>query len=76
MAEVRILERYCKGCELCVSVCPHGVLAMPDEVDRRGKPIVAVVAGDKCTACIRCATMCPDAAIEVEADETAPVGEG
>jgi 2-oxoglutarate ferredoxin oxidoreductase subunit delta len=71
MARVRILQKFCKSCELCIVACPHGVLAMTEEIGRRGKRVLTVVAEAKCTACLRCATMCPDAAIEVEADEPA-----
>ena len=72
MAKVRILGHLCKMCNLCISVCPHGVLAESGEISRSGRAIVAVVAEEKCTACLRCASMCPDAAIEVEADEPQP----
>ena len=74
MARVRVLEQYCKSCELCVSVCPRGVLAMPDTISRRGTRVVEVVAEDRCTACLRCTAMCPDAAIEIDAGAPASVG--
>ena len=72
MPRVKILERYCKGCELCVSVCPRDVLAMSEGISRSGRHIVTVVAETECTACLRCTSMCPDAAIEVEAEEAEP----
>jgi len=71
MPRVRILEAYCKGCELCVAACPCGVLEMSKEIGHGGLHVVRVVAESQCTACLNCTTMCPDAAIEVEVDEEA-----
>lgn len=65
-AKVRIVRRFCKGCELCVAYCPSGVLAMPDRVDAGGVSVPSVVKPDACKGCMRCVLMCPDAAIEME----------
>jgi len=68
MARVRVLENYCKGCGLCVPVCPKEILYIRDEVDHRGVHVVAVRDETECTACLQCVTMCPDAALEVDED--------
>ena len=41
----------CKGCALCVSACPQGVME-PVQID-------------KCTGCTSCAVVCPDGCITV-----------
>lgn len=64
MPKVRILEEYCKGCELCVSACPRKLLTLSHRVNRRGLRVVAKL-GDECSGCCDCALMCPDAAIEI-----------
>lgn len=56
---VRINEKWCKGCGICTSFCPRGVL----QKGKGGKPFVA--APDKCTACATCQILCPDLAITV-----------
>lgn len=57
----------CKGCGLCVSVCPESVLSLSDtEANLRGYHPAAVLAVDRCIACISCALMCPDMAITFE----------
>jgi len=66
-ARVRILTQYCKGCGLCVSVCPAGVLALADEVNKDGIRVATVRQPAQCKGCGRCYLMCPDAAVEVEA---------
>lgn len=62
---VIIDKERCKGCGLCVSVCPFGVLAITRELNRYGYNVVGVCAPEKCTGCAMCAQMCPDAALEV-----------
>ena len=69
MPIVRILEEYCKGCELCVGVCPKEMLIMSEKVNSRGVRVVEVRREEVCTACMNCAAMCPDAAIEITPSE-------
>lgn len=62
---VEINLAYCKGCEICVQVCPKDVLLMND----RAKAVVGNI--KDCTGCLSCEIYCPDFAIdvqEVEAD--------
>lgn len=56
---VDIAEELCKGCELCVVVCPEHVLAMTTRTNRKGWPVVELV-GPGCTGCTLCADVCPD----------------
>jgi 2-oxoglutarate ferredoxin oxidoreductase subunit delta len=59
-------ENRCKGCELCVSVCPKGVIAIADRFTTRGyRPAALVDPEGLCTGCLLCSTFCPDAAITV-----------
>ena len=56
---VRIEASWCKGCDICVAVCPEKCLVL-DEAD------VAVFARpQRCTGCQLCAWLCPDLAIDV-----------
>ena len=66
MPKVRVLAQYCKGCGLCIPACPKEILALSEEVDHRGIHIAVVREDVECTGCLNCATMCPDAAIEVD----------
>ena len=57
-AVIEINEAWCKGCEICVDMCPHDVLEMKEGV-------VKVKNIDNCTICTICELHCPDFAIVV-----------
>ena len=63
--QVRILTDYCKGCELCVAVCPKGALEMSDELTDLGVRPARPKADAECTGCTLGYQVCPDAAIEI-----------
>ena len=63
--EVRILERYCKGCGLCVEECPLDKLFVPSAPNEDGRRVIEVRESPDCSGCLKCATICPDAAIEI-----------
>lgn len=58
-------SRLCKGCHICIAVCPYGVLRASDEVDNRGFFLPVVVDIDACKVCRLCEMECPDFAISV-----------
>ncbi|MEJ2545630.1 MAG: 4Fe-4S binding protein [Calditrichaceae bacterium] len=60
--EVIINESWCKGCKICVEVCPKNVLEM-DGI------IAKVVDMESCTGCMLCEQLCPDFAIIVDTKE-------
>lgn len=68
MAKGKLVIRAdrCKGCELCVSVCPVKILKLDEvEVNRKGYHPVTIFDEDKCIACASCALVCPDGIINV-----------
>lgn len=67
MAKVSFNEDRCKGCGLCVSVCPKGIVALAkDKINAKGYHPAGVSEQDKCIGCASCALMCPDTVITVE----------
>ena len=55
-----LIERaWCKGCDICVKMCPERCL----ELDEKG--IVRMRAPERCTGCRLCEYLCPDFAIRV-----------
>lgn len=67
MAQVTFREDICKGCGLCIDVCPKHIIQFSERLNTKGYHSATVPDGDmeKCIACTFCAMMCPDVAIEV-----------
>ena len=53
----------CKGCELCIAVCPPAVLFMSSEQNTLGYRFPELAPG--CTGCTACQKICPDYVFEV-----------
>lgn len=70
---IEVSDTYCKGCELCLSACPQGVmeLDMAHLTPKGYHP--AHTFKDGCTGCAICAIVCPDAAITVYREVTKSV---
>jgi len=64
--KIVINTEWCKGCHICVEVCPRQVLEVDANVFLRGFHPVQVVQGENCTVCRQCELLCPDLAIAVE----------
>ena len=57
----------CKGCGLCVHVCPKHTLALDQNVtNAKGYHPSGAVHPESCIACGNCARICPDSVITVE----------
>lgn len=61
-ATLEIFKDWCKGCEICVDVCPKQVFEMKNFV-------AEIVYADACNGCKLCELLCPDFAIAVYAAE-------
>jgi 2-oxoglutarate ferredoxin oxidoreductase subunit delta len=59
----------CKGCGLCVQVCPKNSIVISKQSNKTGY-FPAETDNRNCTGCALCAIICPDAAITVYRDET------
>lgn len=67
MNQVTIHADLCKGCGLCVSVCPKNVIELKhSELNSKGYHPAEPVREKDCIACAMCAVICPDVAIRVE----------
>ena len=63
---VVIDEDRCKGCGLCVTVCPAEILQLAEgRFNAKGYQPVEVTGPEKCTGCAMCATICPDVVFTV-----------
>jgi indolepyruvate ferredoxin oxidoreductase beta subunit len=67
--ELRITPAWCKGCDICVKMCPERCLVLNAE------QIVELARPEACTGCRICEWLCPDFAIEVLRPNAAPVSD-
>ena len=69
MKKVTFKSDLCKGCGLCVSVCPKKIISLDTSVlNKKGYHPAIITDDEKCIACAFCATICPDVVIKVEKD--------
>lgn len=66
---IQINSEACKGCGICISMCPSDVLTFSDEFNSTGFRYPVVKNSDNCTGCGNCMVYCPDFAIVVKNDE-------
>jgi len=55
----------CKACDICVSVCPSGVLGMVYEPTSTLGAMISIDHPESCIGCNECELSCPDFAIYV-----------
>ena len=65
---LEITEAWCKGCDICVKMCPERVLRL------NARQVVELTDPAGCTACRLCEWLCPDFAIRVHAPSPPPAG--
>ncbi len=63
--EICIDDQVCKGCFLCLEVCPNKVLGKGEKRSRGGYPMPQVMDLGKCLGCFLCEWTCPDLALTV-----------
>ncbi|MFX1450167.1 MAG: ferredoxin family protein [Promethearchaeota archaeon] len=58
----------CKGCGLCIEVCPRKILISGEELNSKTQYPPIIVNNGVCTFCKSCELVCPDFAIYVVED--------
>ena len=71
MARVTIDRVYCKGCNICLSVCPKKIFVSSKKRNYYGSSMPDAQNTDACLVCGMCERLCPDGAIDVEREEGA-----
>lgn len=63
--EVHLILERCKGCKLCIELCPQEVLRLSDGLNDKGYhyPQIAPGKESSCVHCEFCAMICPEFAI-------------
>lgn len=67
MVKITIDAERCKGCGLCVRLCPKNIVALSKtRLNSKGYHPAEITDIEACIACASCARTCPDTAIEIE----------
>ncbi|MDD4981424.1 MAG: 4Fe-4S dicluster domain-containing protein [Candidatus Omnitrophota bacterium] len=65
MPKITINRDKCKGCLLCISVCPKKLISVETSLNAKGLSPVKFKDNGECLGCVQCAVICPDCCIEV-----------
>ncbi len=65
MARAVFREERCKGCGLCIEVCPKKILTFASHINASGYHPAICIDQSACIGCAMCARNCPDVVIEV-----------
>ncbi len=62
---IRMNHQWCKGCYICLEVCPKKVFKKSPEVTEKGFNPLIVAHPEQCSFCRQCELLCPDLALQV-----------
>ena len=67
MASIQFISEKCKGCNLCIGVCPKKIISLDEKIiNSKGFHPAFLTSANDCIKCGFCITICPDCAIEME----------
>lgn len=69
MPKIELKQEWCKGCGLCIEICPKGVFNRADKISQRGFKEIIVRHPENCSGCLWCEMLCPDLVITVETEK-------
>jgi 2-oxoglutarate ferredoxin oxidoreductase subunit delta len=63
--KIIIDDQFCKGCNLCIEICPRKVFSGGNKRSRAGYSMPQAADPGKCSVCFLCEMICPDLAVTV-----------
>jgi len=64
-ATILIDDQFCKGCNLCIQVCPQKLFSMGNKRSQGGYRMPGILDIERCSGCLLCEMTCPDLALTV-----------
>jgi 2-oxoglutarate ferredoxin oxidoreductase subunit delta len=63
--QVYLISARCKGCNLCIELCPREVLRVSSNTNEKGYYLPEIIPGmeSECVHCEFCTMVCPEFAI-------------
>ena len=68
MVSITVDKACCKGCNICLAVCPKKVLVKSKKRNKYGTTMPNISKIEECVVCRMCEKLCPDGAINVEGE--------
>ena len=68
MVSITVDKACCKGCNICLAVCPKKVLVKSKKRNNYGTTMPNISKIEECVVCRMCEKLCPDGAINVEGE--------
>jgi 2-oxoglutarate ferredoxin oxidoreductase subunit delta len=66
---IQINKDACKGCGICIAMCPVKILEFSNDLNKAGVHYPKVIDETECTECENCMIYCPDFAMVVIKNE-------
>jgi 2-oxoglutarate ferredoxin oxidoreductase subunit delta len=66
---IYIDKESCKGCGICISVCPKKIIKFSQNMNKKGVHFPEIINESECILCENCMIYCPDFAVVVKKDE-------
>jgi 2-oxoglutarate ferredoxin oxidoreductase subunit delta len=62
-------EKLCKGCDICIELCPKDVFTVSKQINQQGYYIPIPTKIEVCTGCFICELICPEIAVILDIKE-------
>jgi len=72
VSKIELKKEWCKGCNLCIEICPKDVFDRESKISSRGFREIIIKHAEKCTGCMLCEMLCPDLVITIEKESPDP----